>query len=64
MAAIFDLPVTLMSESVHISAAVLADPENVGVAFGISLFSCIYKYFRYSGRHLGFIIFGYFIRHR
>ena len=35
MAAIFDLLVTLMSESVYASAAVLLDPENVGVASGI-----------------------------
>ena len=41
MAALFDLPVTPMSESVHTSAVVLADPENVGVAFGILLLSCI-----------------------
>ena len=33
MAAIFDLSVTRMSDSVHISSAVLLDPENVGVAF-------------------------------
>ena len=36
MATIFDLPVTATSERVHISPAVLLDPENVGVAFGIS----------------------------
>ena len=41
MAAIFDLSVTRMLESVHTSPAVLLDPENVGVAFGISLLSCI-----------------------
>ena len=41
MAAIFDSPVTPMSESVHIIPAVLQDPENVGVAFGILLLSCI-----------------------
>ena len=40
MAAIFDLLVTRMSESVHIISAVLLDPENVGVACGISLLSC------------------------
>ena len=33
MAAIFDLPVTPMSESVYTSSAVLTDPGNVGVAF-------------------------------
>ena len=41
MAAIFDLPVTAISESVLISPAVLLDPENVSLAFGISLLSCI-----------------------
>jgi len=30
-----------MSESVHNSSTVLLDPENVDVAFGISLNSCI-----------------------
>ena len=33
MAATFDLPVAATSERVHISPAVLLDPENVGVAF-------------------------------
>ena len=37
MAAIFDLSVTRLSESVHTSPAVLLHPENVGVAFRISL---------------------------
>jgi len=37
MAAIFDLPLTAMTESVHTSSTVLLDPENVGVAFGILL---------------------------
>ena len=41
MAAIFDLLVTRMSESVHTISAVLLDPANVGVAFGISWLSCI-----------------------
>ena len=41
MAAFFDLSVTHISESVNTSPAVLLDPENVGVAFGISLLSCI-----------------------
>ena len=40
MAAIFDLPVTATSERVHVSPAVLLNPETVGVAFEISsLFS-------------------------
>ena len=30
-----------MSESVHTSSAVLLDPENVGVAFGIALQSSL-----------------------
>ena len=37
-AAIFDLPLTSLSESVHASSAVLADLENVGLAFEISLY--------------------------
>ena len=41
MAAIFDLPVTAMLERVHISRAMLLDPENVGIAFGISSLSSI-----------------------
>ena len=39
MAAIFDLLVTRMSESVHTSPSALLDPENVGTAFGISSLS-------------------------
>ena len=41
MAAIFDLPVTPTSKILYISSSVLLDPENVGVAVGISLLSCI-----------------------
>ena len=41
MAAIFHLPLTSTSESVHSSPTELLDPENVDVAFGISLLSCI-----------------------
>ena len=41
MAAIFDLQVTLTSESIEICVIVLLDPENVGVAAGISLLSHI-----------------------
>ena len=41
MAAIFDLPCTPVSESVHTSSVVLVDLEIVGIAFGISLPSCI-----------------------
>ena len=37
MAAILNLPLIPMSESVHTSSAVLADLENVGVASEISL---------------------------
>jgi hypothetical protein len=36
---VFDLTVTRMSKSVHTSLIVLLDPENVGVAVGISLLS-------------------------
>ena len=39
MVAIFDLPLTPMSESVHTSSTVLVNLEIVGVAFGISLLS-------------------------
>ena len=41
MAAIFDLPVTAMSERIHISSAVLLDPENVDVALELSSLSGI-----------------------
>ena len=37
MAAIFDSPLTSMSENVHNSPTELLDPENVGVTFRISL---------------------------
>ena len=37
MAAMFGLPVSPMSESIRTSFILLLDPENVGVAFGISL---------------------------
>ena len=41
MAAIFDSPLTLMSDSVHINPIELLDPENVGATFEISLLSNI-----------------------
>ena len=41
MATIFDLPLTSTSESVHISSNMLVNLENVVVAFGISLLSCV-----------------------
>ena len=41
MADIFDLLLTPMSDSVHTSFTELLDPENVDVAFGISLLSSI-----------------------
>ena len=41
MAVIFNLPLTLISESVYTYSAVLLDAKNVCVAFGISLLSCI-----------------------
>ena len=41
MAAIFDLPLTPMSESVHPYTTDLLDPENVGAAIGILLLSGI-----------------------
>ena len=42
MAAIFDIPLTLISESVHTSPVVLANLGNVGVVFPISLPSCVW----------------------
>ena len=49
MAAIFDLPVTQMLESVQTSPAAFLDPDNVGVAFRTLLLSCtedeIIRYF-------------------
>ena len=41
MAAIFDLPLTPMSESVHTSTTELLNPENVNVTFEISWIFCI-----------------------
>ena len=41
MAALFNLPVTPMPESVQTNPAVLLDPTIVGVASGISLLSYI-----------------------
>ena len=41
MADMFDLTVTPTSASIPASPTVLLDPENVGVAVGISLLSCI-----------------------
>ena len=42
MAAIFDLALIPMSPSVHTTIpAVLLDPENVGLAFGMSLILCV-----------------------
>ena len=41
MVAIFIEPLSPIAESVHTSPVVLLNPENVGVAFGISLLSCI-----------------------
>ena len=41
MAAIFDFRHTRTSESIPTSFNVLPDPENIGIAVGISLLSCI-----------------------
>ena len=41
MAAMFDLPVTPTSDSIHTSLTMLQNPENLGVAVGISLLSSI-----------------------
>jgi len=40
MAAIFDFPLLLTSESIHIGPIVFLDPENIGVGVGFSLLSC------------------------
>lgn len=39
MTAIFDLLLSLVLDSDHIGNIVLLDPENIGVAFGISSLS-------------------------
>jgi len=41
MTAIFDLPPTLTWESIYTNPDVFLDPENVGVAVGIVLLSCV-----------------------
>ena len=41
MAAIFNLPLTSMSKSVHTGPAVMLNHKNVGAAFGISLLTYI-----------------------
>ena len=58
-------PFTLTSESSRTSCTVLADLENMGITFGVSLLSCIqavirYKYFKVIDRHLGFSTSGFF----
>ena len=54
MAAIFDLLVITLSESVHTSRAVLPNTKNVCLAFGISLLSCILTGLAAAVLHLGF----------
>jgi hypothetical protein len=41
MAAMFDLPVTPTWESIRTSPTVFPDPDNMGIAVGISFLSCI-----------------------
>ena len=41
MAAIFDFQQTQTSDTLQICLSVLADPQNMGIAIGISLLSCI-----------------------
>ena len=41
MAAIFDFRHTQMSASIPTSLSVLPGPENMGIAFGISLLTCL-----------------------
>jgi len=41
MVAIFDLRHTQTSESIPTSLSVLINPQNMGIAVGISLLSCI-----------------------
>ena len=53
MAAMFDIPVALTSESIHTSPTVMLDPENARIAVGISLLSLtqadIYAQWRTEG---------------
>ena len=57
-AAICEYPLPFMLYSIPLSLIGLLEPENIGIAFGISLRSGlqaeIYRYFQFSGRHLGF----------
>ena len=50
--AIFNWPLTPMSESVHTIIAVMLDPYNLDLAIGVSLLSCIeadiMRYFTYT----------------
>ena len=59
MAAIFDLQVTQISESVHTSPVVLLYPEIVGVAFEISSLSSkeaeILRYFIWTSGNGGYL---------
>ena len=41
MAAIYDLRHTQISDSILVCLSVLPDPENMGIAVGIALLSCI-----------------------
>ena len=55
MAAMFDLPVTPTSESMHTGITVLLEPENVGVVFEIPLLSRIEaEILRYFIRTFGY----------
>ena len=66
MAAIFDLRRTQTSDSIPTSLSVLPDPENMGIAVGITLLSCIRAEINVSsyvppvnGRHLWFTTYAY-----
>ena len=41
LAVIFDLPPTQMSDNIRTSQVVLHDPENIDIAVGIVLLSCL-----------------------
>ena len=56
LAAIFNLRLTLTSDSIRTNQVVLLDPENMGIAVGDSLLSSVQveiKYFEVWDRHLG-----------
>jgi len=49
---VMDIPLTLTTHSIRTSAVKLVDPENIGIAVGISLLSCMHFRLPVTGRHL------------